>query len=191
MAIRKDPTIDVLRLLDNLKTLAQKPKCMLGIAFGYNAEEMVMQIEKIRATLPREVKDAASVAKESERIIEGANEDAARAMDQAKAQAERTIAEAKKEAERLIEQARLQQEQMVSDSEILKLAKAQADEVRHTAERESSQMRRGADRYAHDVLSNLESVVGRVLSQVERGRSELEKNEPEPVAPMKERIKAL
>ena len=72
------------------------------------------------------------------------------------------------------------------------LAKAQADEVRHAAERESSQMRRGADRYAHDVLSNLENSVGKVLSQVERGRSELEHVEKD-LAPatMRDKVKAL
>src|SRR5436190_6170714 len=123
MSIRKDTTIDVLRLLENLKVLAQKPKCFVGLAFGYDAEEMVMQIEKIRATLPREVKDAASLAKESERIIETAKEDADRSIDQAKVQSDRVLAEAKKEADRVVEQARLQQEQMVSESEILKLAK--------------------------------------------------------------------
>ena len=192
MSIRKDPTIDVLRLLENLKVLAQKPKTFAGLAFGYDAEEMVMQIEKIRATLPREVKDAASLAKESERIMETAKEDADRAMDLAKAQGDRSLAEAKKEAERLIEQARLQQEQMVSESEILKLAKAQADEVRHSAERESSQMRRGADRYAHDVLSNLENVVGKVLSQVERGRAELDVTEKDLTpATIRDKVKAL
>lgn len=192
MSIRKDSTIDVLRLLENLKVLALKPKSFVGIAFGYDAEEFVMQIEKIRATLPREVKDAATVAKESERIIESAKDDATRELDQAKSQGERALAEAKKEAERLIEQARLQQEQMISESEILKLAKSQADELRHTAERESSQMRRGADRYAHDVLSNLENSVGRVLSQVERGRAELDHvgKDALPVT-MKDRVKAI
>lgn len=192
MSLRKDPTIDVLRLLENLRDLAQRPKSFAGIAFGYNGEEMIMQIEKIRATLPREVKDAASLARESDRIIEAAKEDADRTLAQSHAQAERALAEAKKEAERIVEQARLQQEQMVSESEILKLAKAQADEVRHSAEREANQMRRGADRYAHDVLSNLEASVGRVLSQVERGRAELEHVERE-LAPatIRDKVKAL
>ena len=192
MSIRKDPTIDVLRLLENLRDLAQKPKSFIGISFGYNEEEMVMQIEKIRASLPREVKDAAILAKESERIKESAQEDADQRVGQATDQAQRVLSEAKKEAERLVEQARLQQEQMVSESEILKLAKAQADEVRHSAERESSQMRRGADRYAHDVLSNLESSVGKVLSQVERGRTELEHVEKD-LAPatLRDKVKSL
>lgn len=192
MAIRKDPTIDVLRLLENLRDLAKQPKSFLGISFGYNEEEMIMQIEKIRATLPREVKDAASVARESDRIMETAKEDADRMIEQASAQGEKILADAKKEAERLVEQGRLQQEQMINDSEILKLAKAQADEVRHSAEREANQMRRGADRYAHDVLSNLENSVSRVLAQVERGRTELEHVEKDPApTTMRDKVKAI
>jgi cell division septum initiation protein DivIVA len=192
MASRKDPTIDVLRLLENLKEVAQKPKCFMGVAFGYDAEEMVMQIEKIRATLPREVKDAASLSRESERIIEGAKEDSDQLLRQAQAQAARALEEAKAEADRLIEQGRLQQQQMVVESEILKLAKAQADEVRQAAERESSQMRRGADRYAHEVLSNLEASVGKVLTQVERGRAELDNVLKDSSAtPVREKVKAL
>jgi cell division septum initiation protein DivIVA len=190
MAIRKDPTIDVLRLLENLKTQVANPHRFLGVTFGYNPDDLLMQIEKIRATLPREVKDAASVAKETERILETARSDADSTIYQAKAQAERLVEEAKAEAHRLVEQARLQQEQMVAESEVLKLAKSQAEEIRHTAERESYQMRRGADRYAHDVLTNLESVVGRVLAQVERGRVELETPESALTAP-RDKARAL
>lgn len=191
MSHRVDPTIDVLRLLDSLRALAERPKTFAGLALGYDKDEFTMQIEKIKATLPREVRDAASIARETERILEVAKEDADRSQDQAKAQADRIIAEAKEEAERIASQARLQQEQMVSDSEILKLAKAQAEEVRQSAEREASQMRRGADRYAHDVLSNLESAVGRILAQVERGRAELDSAAKEAPALMREKAKAL
>ncbi|MBS1713643.1 MAG: hypothetical protein JST30_04830 [Armatimonadetes bacterium] len=192
MSIRKDPAIDVLRLLENLKTLAQRPRRALGVTFGYDPDEMVMQIEKIRASLPREVKDAATIAKETDRILESAKEEADRSVDQAGSQAQRILAEAKAEAERIVTQAKLQQEQLLSESEVFKLAKAQADEVRHNAEREASQMRRGADRYAHDVLSKLEASVGKILAQVEKGRSELETVEREPAAvPVREKVKAL
>ena len=174
MSIRKDYTIDVLRLLDGLKQQVEAPRTFGSIAFGYSKDNLVMQIEKIRASMPREVKDAATVARESERIIESAKEEAETLSDQTKREHDRIIGEAKAEAERLIEQARLQQEQMINESEVLKLAKAQSEEIRNAAERDSQQMRRGADRYALDTLHNLEQVVGRVLTAVERGKAELE-----------------
>jgi len=188
MSIRKDYTIDVLRLLDGLKQQVEAPRSMMGLTFGYNKENLVMQIEKIRASMPREVKDAATVARESERIIESAREEADTMSDQMRREAERILAEARAEAERLLEQARLQQEQMISESEVLKLSKAQSEEIRNAAERDSQAMRRGADRYALDTLNNLETVVGRVLSAVERGKAELESQDQNPV-PQRERIR--
>lgn len=189
MAVRKDYTIDVLRLLDNLRALAEEPRTFLGLSVGYNPNEMVMQIEKIRASLPKEVKDASTLARETERIVEEAHDEANRAREQSKRDAAQLMDEAKAEAERILEQARLQQAQMIAESEVLKLAKAQSQEIRNAAERDSQQMKRGADRYAHDVLSNLESVVGRVLTTIERGKAEIVVSEGA-ATPTRERIKA-
>lgn len=176
MAIRKDFTIDVLRLLDNLKALAEKPRVFMGLALGYDKEELVIQIEKIRASLPRDVKDAASLTREMDRIMESANQDAMTTLDQAKRESERLVVEAKREAERILEQARLQQEQMIEESEVLKLAKAQSEELRNAAERDCQQMRRGADEYAYDQMRRLADHLGRMLSSAERAKAELEPN---------------
>jgi len=77
----------------------------------------------------------------------------------------------------MIEQARLQQERMVSESEILKLSKAQSEEIRNAADRDSVQMRRGAEKYALDVLNQLEGVVGKVITTIERGKQDLSRPE--------------
>lgn len=177
MSIRKDYTIDVLRLLENLKQQVEAPKTVMGLTFGYNRDNLVMQIEKIRASMPREVKDAATVARESERIIESAREEADTLADQMRREADRTLTEARAESDRILAQAKIEQERMIQESEVLKLAKAQAEEIRNSAEIDAQQMRRGADRYAMDVLNNVESVVGKVLTVVERGKAELESND--------------
>lgn len=187
--MKRDFTIDVIRLLDNLKGLAEKPKTIVGLTFGYNAEEMVMQIEKVKASLPRDLKDAASMAKESERIVQNAAEEADTMRVQAEREGQSIVEEAKREAERIISQARLEQERMLGENEVLKLAKAQSDELRNNAEREAQQLRRGAERYAADTLTQLESVVGRVLNTIERGKAELDTSES-PV-PVRERAKVL
>ncbi len=194
MAIKRDYTLDVLRILDQLKDVAvDKPRKLhfVPITLGYDPEEVYMLIEKVRASLPRELKDAATVNRESERIIESANEDARAEVEQAKREAERLVSESKQEAARLLEQARLQQEQLLSESEVLKLAKAQSEEMRNATERDCQQMRRGADRYAHDVLSKIEGTVGKLLATVERGKAELENTaDTALVAPtVRERVK--
>lgn len=176
MSNRLDSTHDIVRMLENLKQQVYKPKRVpiLGITFGYDADNLSMAIDKVRASLPKEVRDAAGIAREAERILESARDEAANAVDTARAQADRILEEARAEAERTREQARIQSEQLVADSEVLKIAQAQAEQIRSFAEKESLQLRRGAERYSHDVLAKLESSVARLLTEVERGRAALE-----------------
>lgn len=184
--------MDILRLLDQLDDMIfKKPKRFLGIYWGLNEDEVNMQIAKIRASLPTEIKQAVAKVRESERIVEGAKEDAVQTLENAKRDADRAVAEARKEAEQILEAARLQQQRMVAENEILKLAKAQADEIRNLADRDAAQMRRGAEKYAHDVLTKLEDVAGKVLGAIERGKTDLERPLPESaVVQQRERVRA-
>lgn len=170
-------TADILRMLEQLGETIDQPRGFGPIIWGLNREEVLMQIAKIRASLPTELKQAAQRVRESERIVEGARDDASATMDQAKREADRIIAEARREAERLIEHAKIQQERMVAESEILKLAKAQSEELRNTADRDAVQIRRGAENYAMDVLQRLEGVIGKVMHSIERGKQDLDRNE--------------
>ena len=183
--------MDVLRILDDLNNLVVvQPKSIGPITWGLNRDEVTMQIAKIRASLPNEVKAAAQTVRDAEQIMGRAKEDAAKTTDNAAKESDRIIAEARREAERLVEQARLQQEKMLNESEILKLSKAQAEEVRNAADREAMQMRRGAAQYAYDVLSQMENIVGKVMTTIERGKHDL-KATPEslPQAVVREREK--
>jgi len=173
--MKKDYNIDVLRLLENLNSLAEKPRSFMGLTVGFNKEEFQIQIDRIKGSLPRDVKEASSLLRETERVMENADDEASRIVDQAKREAAQTLEEVTQEAARILEQARLQQEQMVSESEVLKLAKAQAEEVRRAAENDSAALRREADRFANTTLDNLEAVVSKVMSNVERGRAELDR----------------
>lgn len=178
-------------MLDQLQDLAvEKPRTvpLLGVTWGFNKDEIAMQISKIRASLPSEVKQAATVTRESERIVESAKDDAQAVVDAAKREAERVLIEAKQESERIVEQGRIEQQRMLADSEILKLAKAQSEEIRNSADRDATQMRRGAEQYALDVLNQLEGVVGKVMTSIDRGKAEITPPETA-VVPMREKIK--
>ncbi len=178
MSIQQGFTVDLLRLVDQLKQLAEQPKVLpfLGISLGYNKEEMVMQIEKLRASMPRDIRDASGIQREAERRADELRTDAATLLEQANAEATRVREEARKEAETMLEQARLKQEIMISESEVLKLAKAQSDEIRTAAQKDSTQMRRGADEYAYETMRKLGDRVSHLMSTIERYRSELEPN---------------
>jgi cell division septum initiation protein DivIVA len=168
--------MDILRILDELKeVVVERPRYIGPIAWGIDQEEVNIMISKVRASLPQEMKQAVSTVRESQRILEGAKEDAGSTIENARKEAERIVSEAKKDAERIIDQAKIQQERMVSESEILKLSKAQSEEIRNAADRDAVQMRRGAERFSMDVLNQLEGVVGKVMSTIERGKQELER----------------
>ena len=172
--------MDILRILDELHTLTvEQPKTYLGLTIGLNKDEISMQIAKVRASLPNELKAAVATVRESERIVNTAQEDASMTLDSARKEGERFISEAQREAQRILEQARIQQERMVSESEILKLSKAQSEEIRSCADREAVQMRRGAEKYAFDVLCQLETVVGKVMTTIDRGKAEMQPQKPE------------
>lgn len=174
--------MDILRLLEDLKKMIEETPSFGPITWRLDKDELGMQIAKIRASLPQELKAAVSTVRESERIIDTAREDATTTLESARKEAEKIIAEAKADAERIIEQGRLQQERMVSDSEILKLSKAQSEELRSAAERDAIQMKRGSEKYAYDVLTQLENVVGKVAATIERGKAEVNRQEAQPNA---------
>ncbi len=174
MPIRRDYSIDVLRLLESLKQQIEAKKTLgRSVVFGLDKDDLVMQIEQVRASMPRELKDAASLTRETERIMTTAEEEARALMDTTNAKVEAMLAEATAKVENMIQQAQLKQNEMVDENEILRIAKAQAEEIRRAAEKDSREMRRGADHYALDVLENVENVVARVLSTVEKGKREL------------------
>lgn len=181
--------MDILRMLEQLNDIAvEKPRKIFGkLYWGVEEEEIAMQIAKIRASLPAELKQAEQRVRESERILVSAREDATQAIEAAKREAEKALEDAKADAQRILEEARLQQQRMVSESEILKLAKAQAEEIRNSADRDATQMRRAAEKYAYDVLSQLEGVLGKAVTIVEKGKQDLERPTPQPVAAVEAR----
>ncbi|MCW3054183.1 MAG: hypothetical protein JWN14_3353, partial [Chthonomonadales bacterium] len=65
--------------------------------------------------------------------------------------------------------------QMVSDDQIVQQALVQAQELKQRAEQEADAVRRGSDDYARDVPSNLENVLGKTMTQIQRGRDMLER----------------
>lgn len=182
--------MDILRVLEQLENTVEKPRTFGPFTFGYNREEILMQIAKVRASLPQEIKQASHTVRESERIVGLARDDANMTLDQARKEAGRLVQEAQKEADRILEQARIQQERMLAENEILKLAKTQSEELRQQTDREVKNMQRDADRYALEVLHRLERVVNNAATAIEKGKKDLEVNAVPPVGANNGREKA-
>lgn len=200
--------VDILKLLTELEDLVENtPHGPMGMLFRFNEDKFHMTIMKIRANLPEEMKRAARVARDSERIVDEARDsaervvadarnaalleiergkgevqtlrveaqaEAARRREAADQEARRIQQEANALAERIHAEARAQAEQRVADSEIVRLAQVRAQDIQTRAEQEALELRQGAESYARDLLLNLETVLGKAVVQVQRGRETLE-----------------
>lgn len=182
--------MDILRILDRINELAvAKPRQIGPFCWGLDKEEISIQLAKVRASLPSELKAAVQTVRESERIVDTARVDATVALENAQREADRVLAESRREADLIIDQAKLQQERMVNESEILKLAKAQSEEIRNSAEKDAREMRRGAEQYASNMLQQCENAMTRVVGSIAKSREELERAPESAVVQIRERVK--
>jgi hypothetical protein len=144
--------MDVLVLIDKLDQLVHEAKAVpLTDQVRIDREEIWEILDQMRATIPEEIKQARWIVKERQEML----------------------GEAKREAERLINEAREQAAQLASQQEIVRLAERQAAELLTDARRER-EVRLGAEDYADEILSTLETNLGRFLSAVQRGREQLQ-----------------
>jgi vacuolar-type H+-ATPase subunit H len=179
--------VDVFRLLDQLEELPEKAKHLpFNTLLGFDHEQFYYLVLKIRANLPDDMKKAQRVARDSERIVDEARDvatqqlesgrvEATRLIEEARADVDRQAELARAEANRIVESARQQASAMIDKNEIVRMATSQAHEIIRSAETEASEIRKGADDYAKDVLSNLETVMGKAISTVQRGRETLDR----------------
>lgn len=168
---------DILKLLDGLEDMAENAYSFFGKAWGVDLEEFHMLTNKIRASLPDEVRRASRVANDSDKIVSAAREEAAVITDRATDETNRVLEEARQMAAKLID-----------TSEINRLAKAQAQDIMSNAETASRDIKRGADEYAREVLSAVESHLANVMGTLQKGREKLEvristQSTAEPVIP--------
>src|SRR5690606_31752942 len=143
-----------LLLLDRLEQLVQEgPRMPIGGRALVNAEEMLDLIDKIRESLPEEVRRADRLASESERV-----------MDATRSEAERIIREAQEYAAKL-----------VGESAVLRRAQEEARKIVEQAHQRARGLEEGADNYAEGVLRSLHESLERTLRTVKQGRSELQR----------------
>lgn len=155
--------IDVMKLLDELEEHVEASKQVMNKALWVDLDEFFARTNKIRASLPEEMKRASRISKEGQRILEDARDEARRYLEEARAEAERTVAAARAEAERLIDQ-----------GEVRRLATEKAAEIIAAAESRAEEVRTGARTYAREVLGNLEGSVNKILASIQKGQEQLQ-----------------
>ncbi len=175
----RGPEVDILKLLDKLEDCIDNRMFELwDRAYGVRIEEFHMLINKIRASLPDEVRTATRLAGDSDRIVAAAREEA-----------KIMVEHAREEAGRMLEEAKVQTLRLVDASEINRLATSQARDIVSAAEASARETRRGSDEYAKEVLANLENFTAKLMGTIQRGREKLDqrikytKPEDEPIIP--------
>ncbi len=152
--------MDILHLVDRLEELLNKSR---PLPFTHNVivdeDRMLDLIDQMRVAIPEEVKKAAQV----------------------QAQRDRILAQAQEESNRTVAIAREKSEQFVERDAIVQAAQARAEQIKAQAFAEAENTRREADNYVLETLTHLEMELDRFLTQVRNGIRLLqaEKHKPE------------
>jgi cell division septum initiation protein DivIVA len=143
--------MDTIELIDKLEEFIGKSKKIpFSSNFIINENEIYEILDELRNVMPEEFKQARWIVKERENMLE----------------------EAKRQAGRILGEAEEKAEEMISQSEIMKNAVKKSDEIISLAEAKARTLRLEAEDYSDEKLANLEAVVYKILSAVEKGREQ-------------------
>ena len=162
---------DILKMLDKLEELVEGSVHLFNKAWFVDIEEFFVLTNRIRASLPDEVKRASRVATDSDKIVGDARQEATQVMEQAQEQAERMTTAAREEVARLVDA-----------SEIDRLATSHSREIVAASEQTARDIRSGADEYAREVLTSLENFTAKIVGTIQRGREKLDQRDTAPTA---------
>lgn len=140
-----DRVDEIIAMVEAARSVPMSRNCM------FDRGEMIAALEQVRAELPGELRRAAALLDERDKILEaGRNE------------AERIIAEGEAEHTRL-----------VSVNEITVSAEHEAARLVSEARAEAQRLRDEVDDYVDTALANFEQFLTRALASIERGRDKM------------------
>jgi F0F1-type ATP synthase membrane subunit b/b' len=142
--------MDIIKLLNDLEALVEDTHTWwgMGIAFNFHQDEFMDQLNKIRASLPEDIKRASRLTQESQSMLEGARETAEQARIDAQADADRLIREAEDVSTRKAQSAEKEIEQRIKD------ANMKAQQMLDTANEQASKIKANAQAQAHKMLTD-------------------------------------
>lgn len=144
--------MDLVILLDRLDQLIESaPEIPLTGKSLINAEEALDLLDKIRNSIPEQVKRAEWLSSERDRVVQ----------------------EGEAEAERILSQAEEYVTKLVSESEISQKAAKDAERILEAAHAQAHDIQAGADEYALSVLNSLENSLEQTLQVIRKGRGQL------------------
>ena len=146
--------MDILNLLERVEDIIEDAsKFPLSNKVMVDKEEVLEVINEIRLKLPDEINRASWVAKERQRILN----------------------EAQNEADELIIKVKDQQKHLIEENEITRQAKNYANDLIKEAEQRANEMKAGAYNYSDEILSKLQDKIKEINNIIEDNRESLKK----------------
>jgi cell division septum initiation protein DivIVA len=145
--------MDVLVLIDRLHDLVRSAKRVpLREQVRVEKEQLYELLDRMRSTIPEEVKQARWIVRERQAML----------------------AAAEREAERIVREAGERQAELVCGHELIRRAGRATAEIIDDARARARAIRVGAEDYAGEILETLELNLAKFVAAVQRGRERLQ-----------------
>jgi len=146
--------LEILNLLEQLEdTIEEASKVPMSNKAIINKEEVLEIITEIRLNLPDEIKQAAWIKKERQRILE----------------------ETQSEANKILNDAQDRQSYLIDDHELTKKAEQKAIEIEERAKKKAQEIRSGTYSYCDKLLGRTQDSLEEMLEVVVKNRDEVKK----------------
>ncbi len=144
--------MEILQIIDLLEDKVEQTKTipLLNRAI-IDKEELLEEIEKLRLSLPEDMKQARLIKEDRKRII----------------------AEAQAEADEIINNAKLKTEKMISEHEITKKAYEQANQIVVAAQKNSKELRMGARQYVDSLFADTDAKLTKAQAIIRKARADV------------------
>ncbi len=136
-----------------------------------NADEFLDVLDKARARLPEELREASDILQQRDEIIAESQRRAEQVISTARRQAESMLHESEllKAVQAEVERIR---KQVVSEVEAMRRdAVGEAERIRIEAEEEATRVREGADHYAESVLTRIDADLNNLGTRLQESQS--------------------
>jgi membrane protein involved in colicin uptake len=161
------PVLDVLDTLEELVGAARRVPLTSNVVL--NEEDVIELVDRIRVSLPDDLRAARHALEEREQLMERASREAENLTERSTRDATELAQRSAEEAERAVREARARAEELVADHAITRDATERARTTVAEAERYAAEQREQADAYAREVVTRLAEQLERWLDTVRGG----------------------
>lgn len=136
---------EMIALAEAARSVPMSRNCMI------DRQELLAQLDMLREELPNDLRRAAALLDERDKILEAGRQ----------------------EAERIISEAEAEHSRLVANNEITVSAEHEASRLIGDARSEAQRLREEVDDYVDTALANFEQFLTRSLASIERGRDKM------------------